>query len=107
MTTPSFGKESPRLEEVFAIGREALINVEITYDARQFRLRVRDDGQGIDSAILENGGRDNHWGLNGMRERASKICAELTLCSRPDSGTEIELTVPSQTAYRTSRVKAS
>jgi signal transduction histidine kinase len=106
------------LEEVFAIGREALINalshsagqhveVEITYDARQFRLRVRDDGQGIDSAILENGGRDNHWGLNGMRERASKICAELTLCSRPDSGTEIELTVPSQTAYRTSRVKAS
>jgi signal transduction histidine kinase/ligand-binding sensor domain-containing protein len=106
------------LEEVFAIGREALINalshsagqhveVEITYDARQFRLRVRDDGQGIDSAILENGGRDNHWGLNGMRERASKICAELTLCSRPDSGTEIELTVPSQTAYQTSRVKAS
>jgi len=71
------------LEEVFAIGREALINalshsagqhveVEITYDARQFRLRVHDDGRGIDSAILENGGRDNHWGVNGMRERGQQ-----------------------------------
>src|SRR5262249_2005982 len=43
------------LEETYSIGREALINalthskgshveVEITYDPRQFRLRVRDDG---------------------------------------------------------------
>ena len=49
------------LEESFLIGREALINalrhsqglkveVEIRYDAKQFRLRVRDDGRGIDSA---------------------------------------------------------
>jgi signal transduction histidine kinase len=74
------------LEEVFAVGREALINalshsagqnveVEITYDARQFRLRVRDDGRGIDSDILDQGGRANHWGLNG--ERASKIGGNL------------------------------
>jgi signal transduction histidine kinase len=99
------------LEEVFAIGREAVINalshsagqhveVEISYDARQFRLRVRDDGRGIDSAILEKGGRDNHWGLNGMRERASKIGGQLELWSRPGNGTEAELTVPAGTAYR-------
>jgi len=99
------------LEEVFAIGREALINalshsagqhveVEITYDARQFRLRVRDDGRGIDSAILANGGRDNHWGLNGMRERASKIGGQLELWSRPGNGTEAALTVPAGSAYR-------
>jgi len=99
------------LEEVFAIGREALINalshsagqhveVEITYDSRLFRLRVRDDGRGIDSAILEKGGRDNHWGLNGMRERASKIGGQLELWSRPGDGTEAELTVPAGTAYR-------
>jgi signal transduction histidine kinase/ligand-binding sensor domain-containing protein len=99
------------LEEVFAIGREALINalshsagqhveVEITYDARQFRLRVRDDGRGIDSVILEKGGRDNHWGLNGMRERASKIGGQLELWSRPGNGTEAELTVPAGMAYR-------
>jgi signal transduction histidine kinase len=99
------------LEEVFAIGREAVINalshsagqhveVEISYDARQFRLRVRDDGRGIDSAILEKGGRDNHWGLNGMRERASKIGGQLELWSRPGNGTEAELTVSAGTAYR-------
>jgi signal transduction histidine kinase len=69
------------LEESFSIGREALINafthsggrhveVEITYDARQFRLRVRDDGRGIDSKILEEGGRPDHWGMQGMWERA-------------------------------------
>jgi len=99
------------LEEAFAIGREALINalshstgqhveVEIIYDPQQFRLRVRDDGRGIDSAILEKGGRDKHWGLNGMRERAGKIGAQLELWSRPGNGTEAELTVPAGTAYR-------
>jgi PAS domain S-box-containing protein len=99
------------LEECFAIGREALINafshsggpnieVEIAYDPRQFRLRVRDDGRGIDPAILEQGGRDNHWGLQGMRERASRIGAHLELWSRPGAGTEIELMVPAATAYR-------
>jgi signal transduction histidine kinase len=99
------------LEEVFAIGREALINalshsagqhveVEITYDARQFRLRVRDDGRGIDSAILENGGRDNHWGLHSMRERAREIGGQLELWSRPGNGTEVELTLPAGTTYQ-------
>jgi signal transduction histidine kinase len=100
------------LEEVYCIGREAIINslahseclgveVEITYDARQFRLRVRDDGRGIDSAILEQGGRPGHWGLQGMRERAQRIGAQLQFWSRPGTGTEVELTVPAAAAYRT------
>lgn len=99
------------LEECFAIGREALLNafshsgglnieLEIAYDPAQFRLRVRDDGQGIDSAILEKGGRDDHWGLQGMRERANRIGGQLGLWSRPGAGTEIELMVPAATAYR-------
>ena len=45
------------------------VGVEITYDPRQFRLRVRDDGRGFDPKILEDGGRPDHWGLQGMRER--------------------------------------
>jgi signal transduction histidine kinase len=103
-------------EECFAIGREAIINsldhsgglhveVEIAYDSRQFRLRVRDDGRGIDPGILDKGGRDGHWGLQGMRERASKIGAQLKLRSHPGSGTEVELLVPSATAYRSGRAK--
>lgn len=102
------------LEECYSIGREALFNAlthsgglhieaEIAYDARQFRLRIRDNGCGIDPAILEKGGRENHWGLRGMRERARKIGAHLQLWSRPGAGTEVELVVPAATAYRSAR----
>jgi len=99
------------LEESYSIGREALVNalshsrgqhveVEITYDAKQFRLRIRDDGRGIDPEVLEKGARDGHWGLPGMRERAQKIGGQLEFWSRPGSGTEVQLTVPAKTAYR-------
>jgi signal transduction histidine kinase len=99
------------LEECYCIGREAIINAlshsegqhveaEIAYDVRQFRLRVRDDGRGIEPKILEAGGRSGHWGLQGMRERAEKIGGQLRFWSRPETGTEVELTVPGATAYR-------
>lgn len=96
-------------EEAFCIGREAIINslthadarnveVEIAYDPKRFRLRVRDDGRGIDPAILADG-LPNHWGLRGMRERAERMGAQLEIWSRCDTGTEIQLTVPGKTAY--------
>lgn len=99
-------------EEAYCIGREALINalahsdgerieVEIAYDPRQFRLRVRDDGQGFDPELLERGGLPDHWGLQGMRERAGRIGAELKIWSGRQTGTEVELLVPGVTAYRT------
>jgi len=99
------------MEESYCIGREAIINalthsngsnveVEITYDPRQFRLRVRDDGRGFDPKILEDGGRPDHWGLQGMRERSDRIGAQLKIWSRLEAGTEVELIVPGATAYR-------
>jgi len=99
------------LDECYAIGREALINalthsgglhieVEITYDAREFRLHVLDDGRGIDPEVLEKRGRDGHWGLQGMRERATKMGGQLEFWSRPGTGTEVALTVPAAMAYR-------
>src|SRR5262249_45618061 len=99
------------LEESFSIGREALLNalahsgarqveVEITYDPRAFRLRIRDDGRGIDQEVLMKGGRSGHFGLPGLRERAGRIGADLDLWSRPGAGTEIELKVPASTAYQ-------
>lgn len=98
-------------EETYRIGREALINAlthsearnieaEITYDSQVFRLRIRDDGRGVDPDVLKKGGRANHWGLQGMREHAKRIGAQLELWSRLGSGTEVELTVPAATAYR-------
>ena len=105
------------LEECYCIGREAIINAlshsegqhveaEITYDSRQFRLRVRDDGRGIESKILEAGGKSGHWGLQGMHERAQKIGGQLRFWSRPETGTEVELTVPGATAYLGSSQKS-
>ncbi|HRH46201.1 MAG TPA: hypothetical protein PKY82_31445, partial [Pyrinomonadaceae bacterium] len=62
------------------------------------RILVRDDGHGINEKFL-NVGRDGHWGLLGMRERAEKIGAQFKVWSRPDAGTEIELIVPSHIAF--------
>lgn len=97
-------------DEVYRIATEALknsfwhararqIEVEIRYDDQQFRLRVRDDGKGIDPAVLAAHGRAGHYGLPGMRERAKLIGGNLTLWSEVDAGTEVELTVPAATAY--------
>jgi len=104
-------------EESYSIGREAIINalkhseglhieVEIAYDPQQFRLRIRDDGRGIDRAVLEKGGREDHWGLQGMRERASRIGGQLKVWSRSGAGTEIALIVVGETAYRRPRAKS-
>jgi signal transduction histidine kinase len=66
-------------------------------------LRVRDNGCGIDSRIVDEGGGGNHWGVQGMRERADRIGAQLELSSTPGSGTEVELTIPAATAYLSPR----
>jgi len=104
---------SPLLQdEVYGIAREILrnafhhahasrIEVEIAYDSQFFRLRIRDNGKGIDRKVLEAGAREGHWGLPGVRERAKRIGARLKLWSERGAGTEAELTVPARIAYRT------
>jgi signal transduction histidine kinase/ligand-binding sensor domain-containing protein len=100
-------------DEVYRIAREALrnafrhagarqIEVELHYDDRHFRLRVRDDGKGFDPKIPGEDGRAGHFGLHGMRERAQLAGGKLAVFSEPDSGTEIELAIPASTAYGTS-----
>jgi nitrate/nitrite-specific signal transduction histidine kinase len=69
------------------------------YGPGDFRLSVRDDGCGIDPSILE-AGRDGHFGLSGMRERADRMGARLHVYSSPSAGTEIELTVPARLAFQ-------
>jgi signal transduction histidine kinase len=76
------------------------IEAEIRYGDSTFRLRIRDDGQGIDPNMLKEGGRAGHWGLRGLRERAEKIGAHLDLWSEPGNGTEVQLVVPASTAYQ-------
>jgi signal transduction histidine kinase len=45
-------------------------------------------------------GKEGHFGLKGMRERASRIMAKLTVEGSPNSGTEIKLVVPGSIIYR-------
>jgi signal transduction histidine kinase len=87
------------LRNAFRHSRARQIEVEIRYDSDQFRLRVRDDGKGVDPAILSRQGGEGHYGLPGMRERATLIGGKLVLWSEVDEGTEVELRVPASTAY--------
>jgi signal transduction histidine kinase len=97
-------------DEVYRIGREAVVNafrhsraknitVEVLYLENQLRLLISDDGCGINSEVLESG-REGHWGLSGMRERAERINARLKVRSRVGSGTEVELSVPATVAFQ-------
>src|SRR5262245_7389612 len=96
-------------DDVYRIGREALINafrhahakhveIELKYSPTQLRLVVRDDGGGIEPQILKSG-RDGHWGLSGMRERAEQIGARLHVYSSAAAGTEAEHSVPGHIAF--------
>jgi signal transduction histidine kinase len=75
-----------------------MIDVGIVYGRQALSLRICDDGAGIEPAILAEG-REGHFGLLGMRERAEKINAEIKLETRSGAGTEIELIVPASIAY--------
>jgi signal transduction histidine kinase len=96
------------LYDVYAIGREALVNsfrhsgagwieIDLEYTDR-LRVLVRDDGCGIDPTVLQNG-REGHFGLPGMRERAARIGAEFKVLRRIEGGTEMQLCVPGNIAF--------
>jgi signal transduction histidine kinase/ligand-binding sensor domain-containing protein len=87
------------LRNAFRHARAQRVEVEILYGERSFRLRIRDDGKGIDPNILSGGGLAGHYGLHGMRERAKVVGGKLAVWSKLDSGTEVELSIPSSTAY--------
>jgi signal transduction histidine kinase len=97
-------------DEVYRIAVEALrnafrhagasrIEVEIRYDVKQLRVRIRDDGRGIDRGTAGESERSGHYGLHGMKERADLMGGKLEVWSDVHSGTEIEVTVPSSRAY--------
>jgi signal transduction histidine kinase/ligand-binding sensor domain-containing protein len=95
-------------DEVYRIGYEAIRNacthsggtrleVDLSY-ARDLVLRVRDNGKGIHPDIAA-GGKDGHFGLKGMQERAVRVGGNLTLSSSAYSGTEVELVVPGNVVF--------
>jgi signal transduction histidine kinase/ligand-binding sensor domain-containing protein len=104
-------------DEIYRIGGEALANafrhahastVEtvLEYGRTHFRLLVRDDGKGIDPEVLK-GGREGHFGLSGLRERAAKIGAQVKIRTAAGAGTEIDLIVPATAAFERSNPHGS
>jgi signal transduction histidine kinase/ligand-binding sensor domain-containing protein len=97
-------------DDIYRIAREALTNayahakaktveIEIAYEPEQFRLNIRDDGDGMGEEILHKGSRPKHFGLQGMRERAQRSGGTLNVWSKDGAGTEIALKVPAKQAY--------
>ena len=91
-------KPVTRVENYCATGSEALrnafrhakasqIEMEIRYDEQHLRLRIRDDGKGIDPRLVDGNRSPGHWGLHGMRERAKLMGAAVEVWSELDSGT--------------------
>jgi signal transduction histidine kinase/ligand-binding sensor domain-containing protein len=98
------------LDDVYRIGREAIVNafqhagatnieVEVEYAANRLRMLVQDNGCGIDAQMLQSG-KAGHWGLKGIRERAERIGAKLSLFSNPGAGTQVVLTVAGELAFQ-------
>jgi signal transduction histidine kinase/ligand-binding sensor domain-containing protein len=97
-------------DEIYRIGSEALRNafrhssaehveVEFRYGKRELRLRIRDDGKGMDPALPASAGASSHWGLPGMSERAKLLKGTLNVWSERGRGTEVELSIPASVAY--------
>lgn len=101
-------------DEIYRIGYEAVRNacahsaaskLEVTLEyGHHLTLCVSDNGVGIETEIIEKG-REGHFGLRGMRERAERIGAKLTLVTSASSGTVITLVVPGRIAFHASAAR--
>jgi signal transduction histidine kinase len=105
--------QTPIGHEIYRIGKEALVNAfrhsrakrvefELEYAENDLRMCIRDNGCGIDPLVLD-AGREGHWGLAGMRERATRIGGFLKISSSASAGTEIRLSIPSSLAFEVSK----
>lgn len=99
-------------DEIYRIGYEAIRNaylhshatrleVELRYE-HDLTMRVRDNGIGIEPTVASQG-KARHFGLRGMRERAARIGAQLTIVTSPNSGTELTVVVPGRIVFRKTR----
>jgi len=76
-------------------------SVELESRWSELVITIRDDGVGFDPAVAARQG--GHWGLLGMRERASRIGASLVVSSQPGAGAVVSLLVPLRRGLFTAR----
>jgi signal transduction histidine kinase len=110
----SRGKRRPLLAEACRqladIAREAIRNahqharasrvaISIDYRNTSLRLRIVDDGCGIDPAVLKAGARRGHFGLVGMRERAAQLGARFSVERNGVNGTRVTVVAPAAVVF--------
>jgi len=101
--TGTYRPLSPKLEgEILRISQEAMANAmrhahantvraTLRYGVEHIVLTIEDDGRGF--SVADTPAAGDHFGLQGMRERAAEIGAQLEVDSAPGYGTRITLTV--------------
>jgi signal transduction histidine kinase len=95
-------------DEIYRIGHEAIRNACKHSEADRMEVRlsygdklvfsVLDNGRGIDPEVAAHG-KNDHFGLQGMRERAKRSGGALTISSSIHSGTRLELVIPGDKAF--------
>ena len=97
-------------DELYAMALEALRNavrhaqasciaLEVCYGREALVVTVRDDGCGLTDAVLQAGHAKGRWGLVGLRERAQRLDAQMSLMSLPGKGTVLTVAVSGKVAY--------
>lgn len=97
-------------DELYRIGREAILNarrhgepssidVELSFGDHAFQLCVRDDGKGMDPALVRSP-PPGHWGLRGMCERAQRIGATLEVHAGSPGGVKVTAVLTAKAAYK-------
>lgn len=101
-------------QELLRVAQEAVANavrhagakqiaVILRYDASVLQLRVSDDGRGFAEG-REDLMREGHFGLQGMRERAQRIGARLTVESQPGRGTAVQMEIEARKVQKEERL---
>jgi two-component system nitrate/nitrite sensor histidine kinase NarX len=80
------------LSNVRKHARASHVQVQVD-NLRDFKLLVRDDGEGYDPAEVAQRGEE-HVGMRIMRERAARMNALIHMDSAPGQGASVSLTLP-------------
>ena len=87
------------IANAFQHARASRIHVLLSYGEQHLRIRIQDNGCGINEETL-NVGRPGHYGMAGMQERAERVGGNISIRSRLGEGTEVDLYVPAHLIYQ-------
>ena len=76
--------------------------MEFTYKSHDLDMKIADNGAGMQD-VVRISGKEGLWGLLGMRERAQRIRATLSITSQTGFGTIIDVRIPARFAYISNR----